>query len=42
MLIFFLSLRVSDAYVKPLSIIVSFSLNFSFLVILLLLKTFVA
>jgi len=44
MIIFFLSLfvsiQVSDAYVKVLSIIVLFSLNFSFSDIILFLKNF--
>jgi len=37
---FFVSILVSDAYVKVLSIIVFFSLNFSFLDIFLFLKNF--
>ena len=38
----FVSIQVSDAYVKVYSIIVFFSLNFSFLDILLFLKMFLA
>jgi len=36
----FVSIQVSDAYVKVLSVIVFFSLNFSFLDIFLFLKNF--
>jgi hypothetical protein len=38
----FVSIQVSDAFVKVLSIIVFFSLNFSFLDIFYFLKSFVA